>query len=101
MPKTTGLFKRAEKLDEFSRRASGSISHYMTLNNVSEEQMAKKMNVLERTIQKRIKDPGAIRLRDLWEMAIIINCPVGEIAGGELPQELIGRWVADAQKKTE
>ena len=39
----------------------------------------------------RIEDPGSMRLRDLWDLAEIIDAPVGELAGGDLPEEMLGK----------
>ena len=39
----------------------------------------------------RIEDPGSMRLRDLWDLAEIIGVPVGELAGGDLPEEMLAK----------
>ena len=38
-----------------------------------------------------IEDPGSMRLRDLWDLAEIIGAPVGELAGGDLPEEMLAK----------
>ena len=50
-----------------------------------------KQNVQARTIQNRIKDPGSMQLRDLWDLAEILDAPVGELAGGDLPEEMMAK----------
>lgn len=99
MPKVTGLFQTAEKLEEMQRKASGNILKYMTLSGVTDEALAKRMNVHPRTIQNRIKNPGSITLRDLWQMSLIIKCPVGELAGGADPAEVIGKCLFDEMQR--
>ncbi len=99
MPKTTGMFKTAEQMDEMERRASGSLQKYMTINNISDEYLAKKLAVSTKTVQNRVRNPGSISLRELWRMAIIIKCPIGEIAGGPDASELLGKLLYEEMKK--
>ena len=56
-----------------------------------EDKIAAKQNVQVRTLMNRIEDPGSMRLRDLWDLAEIINAPVGELAGGDLPEEMLAK----------
>ena len=78
-------------------RSQAAIARYMTLRNITEEQMAKRMNVTKKTVQNRRNHPERMSLEDLWLMAKILKCPIGELAGGELPEEFIGRLLASAK----
>ena len=64
------------------------------LNNITEDTMAQRMNVTKKTIQNRRNNPEKMNLEDLWLMAKILRCPIGELAGGEMPEELIGEWLS-------
>ncbi len=89
----------AEKRDPLQERISRSracIDRYMQLNSVTEEDMAARMHVTVKTIQNRRKHPEKMQLEDIWEMAQILKCPIGELAGGELPEEIIGRLIRQA-----
>lgn len=99
MPRKTDLLRSQDKRNELIKRSRACIEKYMTLNEVSVSYLAKKQHVTERTILNRIKTPEKMQLEDLWEMAMLIKCPVGELAGGELPEELIGRMVAEATER--
>lgn len=79
-------------------RVQACIGRYMKLNDVQVEVMAKRMNVAESTLYRWISNPGKMQLEDIWRMATILKCPIGELAGGELPEELIGEWIAKAAK---
>lgn len=78
-------------------RTKAAIAKYMMLNNITEDYMAQRMNVTKKTIQNRRNNPEKMNLEDLWLMARILKCPIGELAGGELPEELIGSWIAKAK----
>lgn len=75
-------------------RTKAAIARYMMLNNISEDTMAQRMNVTKKTIQNRRNNPEKMNLEDLWLMAKILKCPIGELAGGEMPEELIGEWLS-------
>lgn len=32
-----------------------------------------------------------MQLRDLWDLAEILDAPVGELAGGDLPEEMMAK----------
>lgn len=98
MPKVN-LSAKQQKRNEFVNKSRAAIKKYTEIACESDESLAEKLGVTSRTVQNRVKDPGAMQLRDLWELAIILKCPVGELCGGELPEELIGKWMADAMKK--
>ncbi len=78
-------------------RVQACIERYMKLNDVKVESMAKQMNVSEPTVYRWISNPEKMQLEDIWKMSIVLKCPIGELAGGELPEELIGRWIAAAR----
>lgn len=63
----------------------------MSLRRITDDKIAAKQNVQARTIQNRIKDPGSMQLRDLWDLAEILDAPVGELAGGDLPEEMMAK----------
>ena len=44
----------------------------MSLRRITDDKIAAKQNVQARTIQNRIKDPGSMQLRDLWDLAEIL-----------------------------
>lgn len=98
MPKVL-LSPAEQKRQEFRNKARASILKYMQLAQISEETLSQKQNVTVKTVQNRVKDPGKMQLQDLWEMAIIFKCPLGELCGGEMPEELIGKWIAEAVKR--
>ena len=74
-------------------RAQAGIRRYMSLRRITDDKIAVKQNVQTRTIQNRIKDPGSMQLRDLWDLAEILNAPVGELAGGDLPEEMLAKLI--------
>ncbi len=75
----------------YASRARAGIKRYIELSKVPEDKIAAKQNVQVRTLMNRIEDPGSMRLRDLWDLAEIINAPVGELAGGDLPEEMLAK----------
>lgn len=79
-------------------RAQACIERYMKLNSIQIDVMAKRLNVAESTVYRWISNPEKMQLADIWRMATVLKCPVGELAGGELPEELIGAWIAKAAK---
>lgn len=81
-------------MQERIARTKAAIARYMMLNNITEETMAQRMNVTKKTIQNRRNNPEKMNLEDLWTMAKILKCPIGELAGGEMPEELIGEWLS-------
>lgn len=81
---------RVKSLDRYHDkrvRASACIARYMTLNDVTEEYLAKRFKVDIKTIRNRNRDPGTMRLNTLFELADILKCPISELCGGELPEE--------------
>ncbi len=99
MGRPTDLMRTQQQRDQFATRARAAILRHMELTSTSQDKLASKQNVTKRTIQNRLDDPGKMQLQDLWEMAIIMKCPVGEICGGDLPEEVVGKWIAQAAKK--
>lgn len=90
MPKSKFL-KTEESRKNYASRAKAGILRHMALHNVSEAKIAVRQNVQARTISNRIEDPGSMRLRELWDLAEILNAPVGELAGGDLPEEMMAK----------
>ena len=86
MPKSN-LLRTETARKNYASRARAGIKRHIELSKVSEDKIAAKQNVQVRTLMNRIEDPGSMRLRDLWDLAEIIGAPVGELAGGDLPQE--------------
>lgn len=90
-------FMRTQQLrEEYGRRAQASMLRYMKLKGIDEQTLSVKQHVTKQTIKNRLDNPGKMQLEDIWEMAIILNCPVGELCGGDLPEELISRLIANA-----
>lgn len=87
----TSLLRTEENRKRLSSRASAGIQRYMALRNMTDDRLAVKQNVTVKTIQNHLKDPGNMKLRDIWELASILDAPVGELAGGDLPEEIIGK----------
>lgn len=98
MPRVKSLSVMQRKTDEYRKKARANILKYMELANMDDKAMSVKQNVTTKTIQNRKADPGTMQLKDLWEMAIILKCPIGELCGGDMPEELIGSWMAKAMK---
>lgn len=92
MPKTNLLVTEARR-QKYEARAQAGIRRYMSLRRITDDKIAVKQNVQTRTIQNRIKDPGSMQLRDLWDLAEILNAPVGELAGGDLPEEMLAKLI--------
>lgn len=90
MPKVNYMQTESIRKD-YASRARAGILRYKALRNVTDDTLAARQNVQTRTIQNRIDDPGSMRLRDLWELAIILKAPVGELAGGDLPEEVLSK----------
>ena len=80
MPKSN-LLRTETARKNYASRARAGIKRYIELSKVPEDKIAAKQNVQVRTLMNRIEDPGSMRLRDLWDLAEIINAPVGELAG--------------------
>ena len=100
MGRKTGLLRTQERREEFASRARAAMLRYIELSGKTKEELAQRQHVTERTIQNRLESPGKMQLEDIWELSIILNCPLGELCGGELPEELIGSWMAAAVKKS-
>ena len=90
MPKSN-LLRTETARKNYASRARGGIKRHIELSKVSEDKIAAKQNVQVRTLMNRIEDPGSMRLRDLWDLAEIIDAPVGELAGGDLPEEMLAK----------
>ena len=89
---------KRDQIQEHRARASACISRYMDLRGVTESRLAEKCGVTVRTIQNWRANPEKIQLEFIWEMSSMLKCPIGELAGGELPEELIGRFIKAATK---
>lgn len=98
MGRPTDYMKTQQQREIYATRARAAILRHMELTSTSQDKLAAKQNVTKRTIQNRLDDPGKMQLQDIWEMAIIMKCPVGEICGGDLPEEVMGKWMAQAMK---
>ena len=79
-------------------RTQACIERYMKLNDIRVDVIAKHLNVGESTVYRWISNPEKMQLVDIWRMATVLKCPIGELAGGELPEELIGQWIAKAAR---
>ena len=90
MPKSN-LLRTETARKNYASRARAGIKRHIELSIVSEDKIAAKQNVQVRTLMNRIEDPGSMRLRDLWDLAEIIDAPVGELAGGDLPEEMLAK----------
>ena len=90
MPKSNFLKTEASRKN-YASRARAGIKRHIELSKVPEDRIAAKQNVQVRTLMNRIEDPGSMRLRDLWDLAEIIGAPVGELAGGDLPEEMLAK----------
>lgn len=98
MGRPTDYMKTQQQREMYATRARAAILRHMELTSTSQDKLAAKQNVTKRTIQNRLDDPGKMQLQDIWEMAMIMKCPVGEICGGDLPEEIVGKWMAQAMK---
>lgn len=98
MGRPTDYMKTQQQREIYATRARTAILRHMELTSTSQDKLAAKQNVTKRTIQNRLDDPGKMQLEDIWEMAMIMKCPVGEICGGDLPEEVVGKWIAQAMK---
>ena len=85
MPKSN-LLRTETARKNYASRARAGIKRHIELSKVSEDKIAAKQNVQVRTLMNRIKDPGSMRLRDLWDLA-----EIGELAGGDLPEEMLAK----------
>ena len=90
MPKSNFLKTESVRM-KYEARAQAGIRRYMSLRRITDDKIAAKQKVQARTIQNRIKDPGSMQLRDLWDLAEILDAPVGELAGGDLPEEMMAK----------
>lgn len=79
-------------------RSRACMERYMKLNGIEISNIAKRMNVAEQTVYRWLKKPEKLQLEDLWQIATVLKCPIGELCGGELPEELIGKWLAAGMK---
>ncbi len=84
---------------ERKTRTQACIERHMRLNNIEVPAIAKRMNVSEQTIYRWIQNPEVLTLLNLWHLATILKCPIGELAGGEMPEELIGSWIKAAMNQ--
>ncbi len=89
---------KKSQTQENRARTSACISRYMDLRGVTESRLAENFGVTVRTIQNWRMHPEKMRLEDIWEMSKMLKCPVAELAGGELPEEMIGRFLRAAVK---
>lgn len=98
MGRPSELLKTQQQREQYATRARAAMLRYMELSSTDQDKLAAKQNVTKKTIQNRLSNPGKMQLEDIWEMAIIMKCPVGEICGGDLPEEVVGKLVAQALK---
>lgn len=98
MARPTDYMRTEQQRKEYERRARAAMLRHMELNNMDQDTLAAKHNVTKRTIQNRLESPGTMQLKDLWDMAIYLKCPLGEICGGDLPEEMIGKLLAAGMK---
>ena len=98
MGRPTDYTRTQQQRELYATRARAAMLRHMELSSTSQDKLAAKQNVTKRTIQNRLDDPGKMQLQDIWEMAMIMKCPVGEICGGDLPEEVVGKWIAQAMK---
>lgn len=89
---------KRNQTQEHRARTSACISRYMALRGVTESRLAEHFGVTIRTIQNWRAHPEKMQLEDIWEMSRMLKCPIGELAGGELPEEMIGRFMRAAVK---
>lgn len=87
---------KRNQTQENRARSSACISRYMDLRGVTESRLAENFGVTVRTIQNWRAHPEKMQLEDIWEMSRLLKCPIGELAGGELPEETIGRLLREA-----
>lgn len=90
MPKVSYM-RSEENRKRLSARSSAGIQRYMALRSITDDRLADKQNVTVKTIQNHLRDPGNMKLRDIWELASILDAPVGELAGGDLPEEMMAK----------
>lgn len=78
---------------ELIARSQACFDRYSRLNGIDVGRIAKLMNVTEKTVYNWINHPESVSMEKMWRLATILKCPVGELCGGELPEETIGRWI--------
>lgn len=91
--------QRESVRQEHIKKTQASILKYMAINDVSEFQLAQKMNVTVKTIQNRIKHPEKMQMEEIWQLASIIKCPICELCGGESPEEITVRIMTKAARE--
>lgn len=74
-------------------RAQACIERYMRLQRMDVNSIAKQMCVSQTTVYNWIKHPESMKLGTLWQLSRVLKCSLGELSGGELPEELIGTWL--------
>lgn len=85
--------------DQLKSRTQSCIDKYSRLNGIDVKRIAKIMGVTERAVYGWIDNPEKISLGNMWRLSTILKCPVGELCGGDTPEEAIGKWVAAAMNK--
>lgn len=83
-------------LQEKRQRVKACIASYEQLRMVDNEQLAKVLSVHTDTIRRKKEDPGKFTLEEIWKLSTYLKCSVGELCGGELPQEIVGKWLAQS-----
>ncbi len=92
MPKTQMTY-----LQEKRQRTKACIANYEQLCMTNNEKMAKVLGIHINTLKRKRENPEQFTLEELWKLANYLKCPLGELAGGERAEELIGKWISTAK----
>ena len=89
MPK---LKKSARQIE--NERLYFNIRYYMWREDLTVEDLADKLQVCQRTLQRWLQDVGRITWGDLITLSLVFRCTVADLTSGEISIETQKRLLA-------
>lgn len=75
-------------------RLEANIRYYMWREELGADDVASRMQVSERTVQRWLQDVGKLTWADIISLSLVFGCSVSDLAGGEITYETRKRIIA-------
>jgi plasmid maintenance system antidote protein VapI len=89
MPKLKKTVRDAE-----NERLYGNIRYFMWREDLTVEDLAKKLEVCNRTVQRWMQDVGRLTWGELISLSLVFRCEVSDLTSGELTMDTKKRVIA-------
>lgn len=89
MPKLKKSVRQVE-----TERLHANIKYYMWREDLTVEDIADKLQVCQRTVQRWMQDVGRITWGDLITLSLVFRCSVADLTSGQLAMETQKRVIA-------